>query len=53
MSLLIKELAADVVFASQVCDGLTPSEDLDGQILPLLRQEPVSWPTRDAWQIGD
>jgi len=33
---LIKELAADVMFPSQLRDRLSPCKDLDSQISPLL-----------------
>ena len=36
MSLLIEELAADLMFSGQVRDWLSPSQHLDTQILPLL-----------------
>ena len=36
VGLLIEELAADLMFPGQIRDGLSPREDLDSQLLPLL-----------------
>ena len=44
VGLLIEELAADLMLPSQLGDRVSPSEDLDGEILPLGRQEPLGRP---------
>src|SRR5271157_6596893 len=39
MGLLIEELPADLVLPGQLGDRFSPGEHLDGQVLPLLRQQ--------------
>ena len=39
VSLLIEELATDLMLAGQLGDGLRTGEDLEGQVLPLLWRE--------------
>ena len=50
--LLIDELPADLMLTSQLGDRLGPGEGPDGQLLPLLRQEPLGRPG-DEGRCGD
>ena len=38
VGLLVEELPADLMLLSQLRDRLSPSEDLNSQILPLCRE---------------
>lgn len=51
VSLLMEELAADVMFPGQARDWLSPREDLDSQISPLMGQQPLGRPQREAGQF--
>ena len=53
VGLLVEELAADLMFPGQLRDGLSPSEDLDSQILPLLGQQPLGRPAGQAGRFRD
>ena len=44
VSLLVEELPADLMLPSQLRDRFCPGEDLDGQVLPLRRQESLGRP---------
>jgi hypothetical protein len=48
VGLLIEELAADAMFPGQVRDCLSPREDLDRQIPPLLGEQSLGRPRREA-----
>ena len=50
VSLLIEELAADLMTTGQVSDRMGPTEDLDGQIAALRRQQLLSGPRRGCGQ---
>jgi hypothetical protein len=49
VGLLVEELAADLMTAGQVGDRMGRTEDLDGEILTLRRQQPLGGP---RWGCG-
>ena len=50
VSLLVEELPADLMLPSQLRDRFCSGEDLDGQVLPLRRQESLGRP-RDRSEV--